>query len=84
MHRPKGRRRAPQTTAAAPEDAYAVQLHQRQQEMFGGDGTGGDQADGLDVRENAGQPFNYIAFSEMLYGDSKRDGTGRSRAVSHV
>ncbi len=85
MHRPKGRRRpegAP-ASASAPDD-YVSQLERRQRQME--QGTAGSRkphpADGE-------QPFNYIAFSQMLYGGDKNRqdltvSTGDSRTVSIV
>lgn len=63
------------------------QLQQRQQDFV-------DRSDAVDLRDHyVGQPFNYIDFSKMLYGEDAGGGgvasTGtrdsvRSRAVSHV
>ena len=62
------------------------QLQQRQQDLV-------DRSDAIDLRDHyVGQPFNYIDFSKMLYGEDGGGGmasTGtrdsvRSRAVSHV
>ena len=61
------------------------QLQQRQQDLA-------DRSGAVDLRDHyVGQPFNYIDFSKMLYGESggmasaagTRDSV-RSRAVSHV
>ena len=64
---------------------YFSQLQRRQQDLV-------DRSEAVDLRDHyVGQPFNYIDFSKMLYGE---DGGGvastgtrdsvRSRAVSHV
>ena len=62
------------------------QLQQRQQDLA-------DRSGAVDLRDHyVGQPFNYIDFSKMLYGEGgggmasaagTRDSV-RSRAVSHV
>ena len=65
---------------------YFSQLQRRQQDLV-------DRSEAVDLRDHyVGQPFNYIDFSKMLYGEDGGGGmasTGtrdsvRSRAVSHV
>ena len=69
---------------------YFSQLQRRQQDLV-------DRSEAVDLRDHyVGQPFNYIDFSKMLYGEDGGGGGGggvastgtrdsvRSRAVSHV